>query len=216
MSVIEVEAKFQAQDVREAILANGGRVLGEVSFEDTYYDTKECALTTQDRWLRRRDDAWELKVPVAETKRSGGERTVFREIEGAEPVAAELRRLYPNLFSIDARCSEAALEAAGCAAFAQFRTTRGKFEIRGCRLDLDHASFGHSVLEIEAVVQTPEEVPAAERKIREVADLVGAKPLQHNSGGKLETYIRRHVPHVLEALVAAGVLKEEEEPDDYT
>ena len=38
-----------------------------------------------------------------------------------------------------------------------------------------------------------------------VANLVGATPLTA-SGGKLETYIRRHCPVVLRNLVEAGIL----------
>ena len=49
-------------------------------------------------------------------------------------------------------------------------------------------------------------MPAAEAEIARVASLIGAEPLDKHSGGKLETYIRRHCPQVEAALVRAGVL----------
>ena len=78
---IEVERKFEPEDaaqLRARIEQNGGALLGEKSFTDIYYDTAECSLTRRDMWLRSRDGAWELKLPVEEdARRSGGERTVF-------------------------------------------------------------------------------------------------------------------------------------------
>ena len=65
---IEVERKYGAGDGVEAIARRvadlGGSEIGSVTFTDTYYDTPECALTANDVWLRRRDDRWEIKVPI--------------------------------------------------------------------------------------------------------------------------------------------------------
>ena len=91
-AAIEVERKFAAGDpsaLRQRIEASGGRVLGEKSFNDQYWDSAQCTLTRRDTWLRRRQEQWELKVPIVGSRRSGGETTSFREIEG-EPQA------YPN------------------------------------------------------------------------------------------------------------------------
>ena len=91
-AAIEVERKFAAGDpsaLRQRIEASGGRVLGEKSFNDQYWDSVQCTLTRRDTWLRRRQEQWELKVPIVGSRRSGGETTSFREIEG-EPQA------YPN------------------------------------------------------------------------------------------------------------------------
>ena len=79
---IEVERKYSAGDGVEAIARRvadlGGSEIGSVAFTDTYYDTPECALTANDVWLRRRDDRWEIKVPIpGDARRSGGERSVF-------------------------------------------------------------------------------------------------------------------------------------------
>ena len=84
-AAIEVERKFAASDpsaLRQRVEANGGQVLGEKAFNDQYWDNAQCTLTRRDTWLRRRQDQWELKVPIVGSRRSGGETTSFREIEG--------------------------------------------------------------------------------------------------------------------------------------
>ena len=52
------------------------------------------------------------------------------------------------------------------------------------------------------------QVPDAEAKIAYVAQRLGLTPLT-DSGGKLETYIRRKCPTHLRVLVEAGYLKPE-------
>ena len=87
---IEVERKFVCPDMlSDRVRTHGGELLGEVEFTDSYWDTEDCILTRRDMWLRRRDGAWELKLPVEEdARRSGGERSVFHEIETAPAVGA--------------------------------------------------------------------------------------------------------------------------------
>ena len=100
-AAIEVERKFAASDpsaLRQRVEANGGQVLGEKAFNDQYWDNAQCTLTRRDTWLRRRQDQWELKVPIVGSRRSGGETTSFREIEG-EPRHARtpsMRRCTPK------------------------------------------------------------------------------------------------------------------------
>ena len=204
---IEVERKFEPPaDIAELsrrVEANGGKELGSKSFRDVYYDTAACSLTRRDMWLRCREGSWELKLPVEEdAKRSGGERTVFREIEGDELV----NRALCGLLDGGGDSLDATLRGAALAPFADFTTTRSKWALGGCAIDADVASFGHAVMEIEVLVAEAGEVQAAEAEIARVAELVGAQPLGV-LGGKLETYIRRHAPDVLSALVDEGILQ---------
>ncbi|KAJ1453182.1 CYTH-like domain-containing protein [Pelagophyceae sp. CCMP2097] len=207
--LIEVEKKFQGiSDVgvlETAVLRSGGAPLGSVSFTDTYYDTPDCCLTTRDIWLRQRDDNWELKVPIdLEARRSGGERTTFREVEGEWRVVSALAALDAKRFS-PAQTMQDLLAQSGCASFASFETTRAKFALGRCTIDADVASFGHSVLEIEVMVREACDVAAAEADIAAAALQIGAVELTV-TGGKLETYIRRFCPDVEYSLIAAGVL----------
>eukprot|EP00966_Prymnesium_polylepis_P278524 6435162-Prymnesium_polylepis.1 len=226
-ALIEVERKFEASigaDALEAaVAAMGGCTLGSVRFTDSYYDTPDCVLTRSDTWLRRRDSSWELKVPVEDdARRSGGERTVFREVEGAAEVAVALSQLQPDRFeeqapveavdnatgedgAADARLVQL-IGAARMAPFAEFETVRSKHSLGRCTIDLDVASFGMSLIEIEVMCERADQVADAEVEIERVAALLQARPLAKGTGGKLETYIRRHCPEVLAQLVDAGIL----------
>ena len=93
--------------------------------------------------------------------------------------------------------------------FAEFETVRSKWTLGECAIDADVASFGHAVLEIEVMCADGSEVAAAEDEIARVAALIGATPLTNALGGKLETYIRRHAPTVLAALIEEGILRGE-------
>ena len=215
---IEVERKYDASSVsvetlRETVESLGGVTKGVVTFTDVYYDTPDAALAARDTWLRARSGAWEIKVPLrGDERRSGGERSVFREVEGAGPCLRELNIALgahnPEDGSSD---DEAALVAAmaSCSVvpFAEFTTERAKFELDGASVDVDAASFGHAVCEVEVLCAYASQVPDAEAKIAYVAQRLGLTPLT-DSGGKLETYIRRHAPEVLAALVEEGILQE--------
>ena len=228
---IEVERKYSAGDGVEAIARRvadlGGSEIGSVAFTDTYYDTPECALTSNDVWLRRRDEKWEIKVPIAgDARRSGGERTVFREVEGAAGCLDELEKVLgtgeaevSSGTKRDEREGERERESANdelrlerfaaskaVAPFASFATTRAKFSLDGASIDVDCASFGHTVVEVEVLCGDANEVPAAEEKVNKVA----AKLLLTEigaTGGKLETFLRKNCPKQLEALVKNGILK---------
>ena len=207
---IEVERKFQAPPdhaaLAERIVANGGAVVGTKSFTDTYYDSTACVLTRRDMWLRCRDGAWELKLPIEDdARRSGGERTVFREIEGTDAVAEALQTLLPGTSGPEAL--ESLIEAAGLEPFAEFSTTRSQYKLGRASIDADIASFGHSVMEIEVMCTSASEVAAAEAEIARVAELCGATPLSGAMGGKLETFIRQHCPNVLAQLIDVGILQ---------
>ena len=61
--MIEVEKKFVLTTDNLAKLTTGAKFLGEKSFTDNYYDTKDYLLALKDHWFRNRDGRWELKVP---------------------------------------------------------------------------------------------------------------------------------------------------------
>lgn len=208
---IEVERKYDASVVSvDALTQNveslGGETKGVVTFTDVYYDTPDASLAAKDTWLRARDGAWEIKVPLEgddTAPRSGGERSVFREVEGPGACLHELNAALlgapPANDADDARTkndldAEAALIAAmktlDVHPFAKFTTERAKFALDGANVDVDAASFGHGVCEVEVLCAYESQVPDAEAKIAYVAQRLGLTPLK-DSGGKLETYIRR-------------------------
>ena len=198
---IEVERKYDASVVSVDVLTKtveslGGETKGVVTFTDVYYDTPDASLAAKDTWLRARDGAWEIKVPLEgddTAPRSGGERSVFREVEGPGACLHEL-----NAALLGAPANDLDAEAALIAAmktldvhpFAKFTTERAKFSLDGADVDVDAASFGHGVCEVEVLCAYESQVPDAEAKISYVAQRLGLTPLS-DSGGKLETYIRR-------------------------
>jgi adenylate cyclase class IV len=209
---IEVERKYDASVVSvdaltQTVESLGGETKGVVTFTDVYYDTPDASLAAKDTWLRARDGAWEIKVPLSQgddtAPRSGGERSVFREVEGPGACLHELNAALlgapPANDADDARTkndldAEAALIAAmktlDVRPFAKFTTERAKFALDGANVDVDAASFGHGVCEVEVLCAYESQVPDAEAKISYVAQRLGLTPLK-DSGGKLETYIRR-------------------------
>lgn len=216
-AVVEVERKFAAPpgglpQLESAVAAAGGRPLGSATLSDCYWDTPDARLARRDVWLRARDSGWELKVPprgMEDDRRSGGERGVFVEVEGLQAVVAALQEQGLVEFITPPPTSaafEAALRAAGLAAFAEFETHRARFALpNGVSVDADVASFGHSVVELEQMVTDEAEVEEADARIRATAARLGLLPLG-GTGGKLETFIRRHRPAHLRALIAAGLL----------
>ena len=53
--------------------------------------------------------------------------------------------------------------------FAEFVTERVSWSLDGASIDFDHASFGHSVVEVEVMCERAEQVEDAEKKVEEVA-----------------------------------------------
>ena len=184
--MIEVERKYEAdasaEELTRRVEALGGRSKGVVTFTDAYYDTPDRALCAQDVWLRRRDAAWEIKLPVhADARRSGGERSVFREVEGARDVLREFLGALGDDRGESARAgadrpdpadAEAALRDALASrraeAFAEFSTTRVKLETAaGVAVDVDAASFGHVVVDVrKGKAQKAAEASGGKRKAR--------------------------------------------------
>ena len=86
---IEIEAKFPFSEVDKRRIASRGQLRGSKIFTDTYWDhLRHYPLTTRDMWLRRREEVWELKVPVStwQGKEAGGPSAIdhYKEF-GSEP-----------------------------------------------------------------------------------------------------------------------------------
>ena len=194
-AAVEVEEKFAASIEPEALEKRvrelGGEVLRTVEFYDEYFDTEELTLTTRDTWLRRRDGAWELKVPAeSRRKATGGETTAFREIEDVSSIAAELASLGVAGFP----------DATSLKPFAAFGTRRDKYTLNEVSVDVDAASYGHSIMELEVMTDGSEsDIERARGLIAAAAVDLGCEKLG-DTGGKLETYLRRFCPRHAAAL----------------
>ena len=97
-AAVEVEEKFAATIEPEALEKRvrelGGEVLRTVEFYDEYFDTEDLKLTTRYTWLRRRDGAWELKIPAeASDKRRAARRRRFGRSRAFPVLRRELASL---------------------------------------------------------------------------------------------------------------------------
>lgn len=199
--MIEVEKKFRLEDGQEEALIEGAEFVSEAQFRDVYFDTEAYELTTQDMWLRRRDDRFELKVGAY----VDGERLAdqYEEIEDVGAIARRigLRKDLPF---------EDALKERGLEPFCDFTTTRKKYRSGEFVIDLDTVmfdTFTYRIGEIELMVNDPIQVEDA---IDRILAFAHARRLTIDSvRGKVFEYLRRSKPEHFEALAQVGLANRE-------
>ncbi|KAG9306555.1 hypothetical protein G9A89_004752 [Geosiphon pyriformis] len=181
------------------------------SFIDIYYDnhSKDYPLTTRDIWLRQRDEKWECKTPTNLTPSMDS----YHELETIDSVTEYLENiLNPGNSSIslprEDQFKEFLLEKYNLTPFCEIQTFRKHYIINNeFTLDLDTADFGHHVGEIELVVESPEKVQEAERRI--AIFMKEHEWFFETSGlvlGKLSRYIGMFNPNQWECMKKSGVL----------
>lgn len=193
--MIEVEKKFRISKEEAKKLAEGAKFIGEFNFSDTYYDKSSYPLAKKDIWLRSRDGKWQLKIgeddSTSETKKymdyyeeidtEGGIRKIL-EIEHFASLADDL-------------------EAEGYTPIATFTTLRRKYTKNNFSIDIDEASFGYNIVEIEHVVENRRDVEKASEEIIEFAKDHGLKVERVH--GKVVEYIQQHDPENYALIKAA-------------
>lgn len=199
--MIEVEKKFVSNNAITTRLLEGATFSREHIMTDIYYDTADYALTRKDLWLRSRNGAFELKIPL-HTEGLKRKADQYDEIEDD----AEIQRV---LGVKDARPLSDTLTAHGYAAFCTFVTTRRRYEKDGFAIDIDTVDFGdftHHIGEIELMVTHKSEVPSAIERILTFAHQyqLQLSPVR----GKVIEYLLRKSPKHYAALVAAGVIRD--------
>src|SRR5438128_2889412 len=63
--MFEVEIKFLLNNAEKTRLLEGALYVSEQHFTDVYYDNQEYNLSTNDIWLRTRNDKFILKLPIS-------------------------------------------------------------------------------------------------------------------------------------------------------
>lgn len=240
----EVERKFKFDPSQLAALErNAGptkfqsvQFVAETCFTDVYFDAMwedRFPLTRSDIWLRRRDGKWECKVPMDLTGTMDSYHeitdmrgiwmylTAHRELRPAVSVQ-RLQELHARVEeSTDAASAvefEALLrEAFKLDVFATINTKRREYVLDDqYTLDLDTASFGHSVGEIELVVNEREQVPLAEKQILQFCSMHRwFFDTDSAVKGKLLEYIDRYNPTQWQCLAQSGLLAKKLNPDKY-
>lgn len=195
--MIEVEKKFSLQPGDEAKLIAGATFVKEIVMRDDYYDLPDKSWTLKDTWLRCRNGAWELKVPLNTAGSDSRVADQYRELTTEAEIAAHLKLTRSGTLTD-------ALKEAGYILLAPIMTTRRKYQHGEFIIDIDHMDFGYDIAEIELLVERENEMPAAITKILELAGSIGLSTAPVR--GKVVEYIRRNDPAHLEALQKALVV----------
>jgi len=198
MRNIEVEKKFILTAESEQRLLADATFLAEKRISDAYYDTKDFRLSTSDRWLRKRDGQWELKLPIRTGSQDQYGVDQYHELTDEADIRKALNVPAKETLADD-------LAAHGYTPFARYVTVRRKYRKGPFTIDVDETDFGFREVEVEVMVESEQEVPEATGRIVTFAREHGLDlaPLY----GKTIEYIRRHNPTQYEALSRAGVLR---------
>ena len=198
--MIEVEKKFLLTDADIEKLTRNAQFLNERSLTDVYYDNDTFTLTGSDKWLRSRNDKFELKLPLYD----GPERLAdqYDEIEEEEKIK-ELLEISSEGILKDA------LNKKGYYPFCSCKTIRKKYKKETFIIDLDKVDFGDFVYnlgEIELMVKSKSEISNAIQKIISFAkeNNLTIAPVR----GKIIEYIKRTKPDQYEVLIKNGVVKD--------
>jgi adenylate cyclase class IV len=144
-----------------AALLAGATFLGEEHNTDTYYDTPTYELSTQDIWLRSRNDRFVLKKPAAKK----AQLVVQSKYEIEDEVQIRQHLNIPAGLPL----KEALLDA-GYKPLYTFTNFRKKYQKEGFFLDFDCAQLGavtYQLCEIELIVELAEQVAQATERIIE-------------------------------------------------
>lgn len=201
--MIEIEKKFLLSKEAEQRLLAGAEFLGEKMFTDRYYDTDVFDLTISDRWLRARDDRFELKIALPRI--SGWSGSQYDEIIDEDVIREKL-----NIARINDLHSD--LISRGYSIFCICKTIRRKYRNQSFVIDLDKAfypefpDFIYSIAEIELLVTDQSEVANATARITHFATMHGLT--LERIPGKIVEYLSRFKPLHYARLREIGVVRD--------
>ena len=187
---IEVEYKFTMTHLtRQQLETMEAERKRKYTFTDVYFDVQSHTLMLSACWLRKRNKTWELKYPVAgQGKGPGQVSDRHNELDKEDDILAYLGSVILDEISHGTRPEPKTLDQLVqdgiLIPVAEFGTTRETFVICDHQhirvlvgsvvyVDLDEASFGYAVGEVEVMVGKTEDVPAAEAVVQSIAKQIG-------------------------------------------
>lgn len=196
--MIEVEKKFILTKEDESKLINNAVFIGKKEFTDIYYDNKDYYLTKQDIWLRKRENRYELKIPlnVSIQDRISDQ---YQELETEEEII-EYLKLNKNI-----DLANALLEK-GYVPFCEIITKREKYKHGEYGIDIDSMDFGYQITEIELMIGNISEIEKATQQIITFAKSLGLST-EKQIRGKVVEYLYRKNPEHFQTLIDAEVIK---------
>ncbi len=196
--MIEIEKKFVVTEDAKKRIFDNAEFVKTIMFTDVYYDTQDFALTCSDRWLRRRDERMELKIPLPMENYRSRRIDQYRELENDNDIATELGIFMTNSSLCDS------LEKNGFISFATITTTREVYKSGDLNIVFDKADFGYNVGEIEMMVESENEMEIAIKNILDYANRIGVTLVSIN--GKLTEFIKRNDPAHYQKLIDSEVI----------
>lgn len=195
---IEVESRFRVTpEAQKTILLHAGPCK-QIQFTDRYF-CEQLALS--DKWLRMRDHAWQIKVPVKVDSSSRKGSVVYEELVGA----AALEHV-----------SKCGFETKGMDVYACITTVRTIWDMNipvpwgsyAMQVTADEChsedGFQYNIGEIEVLVQDKDEVGGASKAIEHARRELGLEQVDE-SGGKLIRYLSEKKPALYEKLRSKGL-----------
>ncbi len=160
--MIEVEIKCKPTLEQKTALLQDATFVSEEHLIDVYYDSADYALSTKDFWLRTRNDKFVLKIPASTCPLLALQsNTPKHELEDEQIIRQTLQ------LSDQGTLEQAAI-LAGYNPLYTLAKNRKKYTKEGFIIDIDHATFEDLIfdlLEIETMVETPEEIRLATQKL---------------------------------------------------
>ncbi len=198
--MIEIEQKFLLTTKQQEKLVRDAIFISETQFTDSYFDDDNYSLTTQDKWLRTRNELFELKKGFTPPRQTI---TQYKELNTEEAIAQELRLptniplsqiLKKNQYTIFCTC----------------HTNRKKYQKDGFSIDIDtinypETSWQYNIVEIELIVKTQEEVEEAIKKTLTFTQEYNLT--SQTVRGKVDEYLYREKPTHYQKLVEASIIK---------
>ncbi len=194
--MIEIEKKFILSDEERERLLDGAEFAGERMQHDVYFDDEAYSLTRANKFFRRRNNRWELKIGVEHD--FDLDVTHYRELETEDEILTELGITHHRTMEED-------VAAEGLTPCAEYCVTRCSYLKGRFRIDHDVTDFGYEMVEIELLIEDGANRAAAEILILDFARSHGIEIKYIR--GKLLEYLRRNNLDHFQALVKAGVTR---------
>jgi adenylate cyclase class IV len=195
--VIEVEKKFLITDKQLSLIKESTTFLKTETNNDKYYDYADFRLIKDRWWLRNRNGRFELKISRDATLRRDGA-AVHDEIIGDDAICKLL-----DVYNLQTLVDSGELQVIG-----ELTTERESYSLDKFRLDYDvvtnkKSGFVYKLLEIEIMVNSPNEIEEATQEITKLADRYNLK--MDKPRGKVIEFLYQLNPEAYSVLEDSGL-----------
>ncbi|ESO91077.1 hypothetical protein LOTGIDRAFT_67883, partial [Lottia gigantea] len=166
---VEVERKFTINSETEPLLVKlGAKAKSTKTFTDIYFDDDDYSLTLSDCWLRKRNNDYQMKIPVPNSP-IFDHSTKYQELTNNTDILQFLKKK----LGVSSNQLSGLIQTAKVIEFAKITTTRKTYSLNGCEIDLDMTDHGFQVGEIEVMAESPSQISEALRTIENMSVKLG-------------------------------------------